>query len=30
MTSTLTRENGASVWRLFDAPRERAEFEPTV
>jgi hypothetical protein len=28
VTSTLTWENGESVWTHFDAPREAAEFEP--
>jgi aminoglycoside phosphotransferase (APT) family kinase protein len=30
VTSTLTWENGKSVWTHFGPPRERAEFEPMV
>jgi len=28
VTSTFTWENGKPVWKHFDAPRERADFQP--
>ena len=30
VTGTFTWENGKSVWKHFDPPRERAEFERIV
>lgn len=30
VTSTLTWQNGKSVWTHFDEPRDRAEFNPMV
>jgi hypothetical protein len=30
VTSTLTWENGRSVWTHYDPPRDRSEFEPMI